>query len=387
MIKNRISRNLVISLFANRQELTVDDAANYLSIPASTVSGIFYRLEKKGIIAKNGTINIGKGRPVHCYRLNLTGVVAACKFDGTEVLGGVLDEQLNILALEKISIKGIYTLEQAGEVLGVLLNRFEKASGVSKEKFDGVGIAINAVQIGGRVFMSSVLPWAEPSMGKKLSHSLGTKVKLINSPVVLAEYQKTDGEIPNSLVRFIVGDGVSAHSIVNGKLLEGSSVLAGELGHIIVDPNGPLCGCGRRGCLEAYCSGLAIRDDIVRNLKSGVNSVANYEILESNSPREAVNQIWKMWKAGDTFIKTYMDRIFGWLGWGLGIVVNILDPDIVRFGGYVLRGREEWMQSVLSKAEQWILNVNARNTLFEPSRVTIEDELRALGTSFYYQEQ
>ncbi len=383
-MKNQISRNLVISLFGNRHELTVDEAAECLSIPASTMSGIFYRLEKKGIIVKNSTKKIGKGRPVHCYRVKLPRAVAACKFDGTEIVGAIFSEELEILASEQIAIKEIANEELAGDILRELLVKLLRASELSYDSLGGVGISINAVQMGDRIFMSSVLPWADSSVSERFSQKLGTEVKLTISPVVLAEYQKIEGKKPNTLVRFIVGDGVSAHSIVNGQLLKGASSLGGELGHVIIDDNGPLCGCGRRGCLEAYCSGLAIRNDIVRNLDSGANSILSYEILAFGNPREAMNHVWEMWKQGDTFLRTYMNRIFGWLGWGLGLIVNILDPDSVCFGGYVLRNRPEWIQEIISKSEQWILHSARRNIAFESSRVTIEDELRVIATGFYY---
>ncbi len=383
-MKNKISQNLIISLLTNRQELTIDEAAEYYSIPASTVSGIFYRLEKKGIIVKNSTKNIGKGRPAHCYRLRLPGKVAVCKFDGTEIVGAILDRNFEILSLDKVLIKNIYTLNEAEEIIRKLVKKLQNSAKLKKKEIDGLGVSVNAVQIGNRVFMSSVLPWANETICERLSSASGLTVKLITLPVVLAEYQKVKDIRPNTLVRYIVGDGVSGHSIVNGQLLKGINGLGGELGHIIADVNGELCGCGRKGCLEALCSGLAIRNGIIRDLKTGITSSLNYEILELNTPREAMKYIYQMWQVGDTFVRAYMDRIFSWLGWGLGLIVNILDPDIVRFGGYVLKERREWIQEIVSKSEQWILHAQTREIALEESLVTLEDELRTIATGFYY---
>jgi glucokinase len=170
-----------------------------------------------------------------------------------------------------------------------------------------------------------------------------------------------------------------------GQCLTGRHSLAGELGHVIVEPGGALCGCGRRGCLETIGTGPAIYRRAIEGLRHGVVSELQLADLEPLAPRAAIGHIWQAWERGDTFAHAMMDPVFDKLAWGLGLVVNLFDPDVIIAGGYVLRDRPEWVTEIERRAQRWILHAAKRRTALLPARASLEDELRVAACEFHSQ--
>jgi len=382
MRSQKPSEKTVLSYLATRIQARLPDIVRAAGMPASTVVGSLARLEKKGLVARAGTQAGVRGRPMATFKIRLPGPIAACQFDGTQLVGTILDTDLHAVAFQKIDLEQVEHIDQAVELLRRLLVDLEAASGLAREDLLGLALSINAVKVGNRTLMSSVLAWASDATPETFTTGLGLPVKLVTLPGVLAEYQTFSTEVPKSIVAFRVGDGISAHSLLAGKVHRGYTHQAGELGHVAVEASGPLCGCGRRGCLEAYGSGPAIVRRVLEELESGVASQLNRQAISACSPREAIEAIWTAWSAGDGYARAFMDPIFDRLGWGLGLVVNLLDPEVVVMGGYVLKDRPEWIDEIVRRSQRWILHGAVRKTRFEPSRVTPEEELRVIGCAF-----
>ena len=379
-----ISEKLVLSFFSARLKATVPEISKHWSIPNSTVLGIINRLKKRGILTSGERTASGRGRPVLTYNLRLPSYVCGFIFDGTRLAGAMFDEQLHIRASETIEFKRVETLEQAVKLVSDQFDYLLDKSNVSKSKVSAVSFAINAVCVGKRLLVSSVLPWANSEFQEKLSEQLGVCVKLSSGPDMLANYQKIPSPVPKSVVMFKAGDGVSCHMILENKLFQGASSLSGEIGHAIINPDGPLCGCGRKGCLEAYCSGSAIYDQVINELQTGVKSVLNVNKLKDISPRKAIELIWQSWQDGDTYVRSCMNGVFDKLAWGLGMVLNLIDPEMVIFGGYVLQDKEDWIKVIKRRSKRWIVNNSQRNTVYQNCSAGLDEQLRAVASAFYY---
>jgi len=203
----------------------------------------------------------------------------------------------------------------------------------------------------------------------------------------LAEYQERllrRPVPPASLVELNVADGISAHTMVQGRPLLGSGCLAGELGHVTVEANGTLCGCGRRGCLEAYGCGPAICRQVADGLAAGVASCLDARSWAGVPPRAAIEQLWNAWQQGDTYVRAVMDAVLDRLAWGLGLVLNLFDPEIVAVHGYVLEGKGAWLAEIKRRAERWTLHAARRRNRVEFGLARLEDEMRVAACRFYY---
>jgi len=376
---------MVYAYLAMRLRASAPEIAEYLGMPLSTVVGVLGKMVDRDLISRGPTAASRRGRPNVIYRLRLPGPIAACQFDGSQCAGAIFDASLGILGQDLRPLGKVEHAEQAAALVREFLGDLCRSAGLGLSHLPGVAISVNAVRIGGRFVTSSVLPWVDQSVEQRFSQALDLPVRVAFLPGLIAEYQKQGKPVPQSLIVFRVGDGVSAHACINGQPYLGSSSLEGELGHVIADPAGPLCGCGRRGCLEALCSGPAIHQRVLRELEAGVVSSVRSADLARGTPREAIGQLWAAWEAGDTYVRACLEQVFDQLAWGLGMVVNLLDPERIVLGGYVLCGHAAWQDEIIRRAQRWIFHAADRRLRFEPSRVTAEDELRVIGASFYYE--
>ena len=148
----------------------------------------------------------------------------------------------------------------------------------------------------------------------------------------LAELNYGAGKGTQNLICITVGTGIGSGLIINGKLVRGASNAAGEIGHIKLQmENGPICGCGDRGCLEAFASGpaiVAMAEEYIRGGKSTkYRELANPDITPYIVAEAA--------KQGDVVAKQIFETIGTYIGIGLSSVVNLLNPEKIVIGGGV----------------------------------------------------
>jgi glucokinase len=384
MLQN-LSEKAVFSFISRRLTVSVPDLAKHFGIPTSTVVGIVNRLVEKKLISAGEALPGRRGRPIITYRLRLARPVYACQIEKTEFSLAIVDQDLGVKALRTVALAPATTLDELlAEVKSQLLQTQEAAE-IPDEHTLGLALAVSATQFGRSKVSSSVLPWLNDGSLARFTEFLKVPVRLVRLSLLLAEYQQFACPGPESLVRFDVGDGVSAHSMIEGQMYLGTSAMAGELGHVVIEPEGPLCGCGKRGCLEAYCSGPAIYRKVLDDLSYGVVSTLEPGRLSNMKVRDAIEQVWQAYKTGDNYSRACMEQVLDLLARSLGLVVNLLDPEVVTLGGYVLKQHGDWVESLRQRAQRWILNAADRKTKYMASRASLEDELRYVGSSYFYE--
>lgn len=380
-MKPSFSEKTVLSYISTRKQVTVSEVAEQFGMPAPTVVGILNRLQKKRRVAPGKPLPSRRGRPVITYHLCIAGPTAVFLFDGTQLAGAIFDNDLSVLALETVDDSCVRSLDEASSLLKKCLTNLLTEAGLDGEQSVEVAVVLNGLYLGNRALESTVLPWANNLLVDSFSNSLGMPIRLISSrSLLLAEYQQiVKKPLPQMMVRFSVGDGISANMLMAQQIYEGISLRAGQLGHVVLDPKGPYCGCGRRGCLEGYCSGPAIVKQVLDAMEHGISCSIDYERLKSTPTREAIELIWCAWKGGDKEIRTCMEDVFDQLSRALGLIMNLLDPEMIVFGAYVLSGRPEWLKEIKRRSQQWTFDSSERTTRIDLSQVTIEDQLRAIA--------
>jgi glucokinase len=388
MIAENLSEKTVLDYFILTGRSSIPRLAGWCGTPSTTALGIVRRLVAKGLLARGPETLGSRGRPVVTYGPRLPNPLLVCQFDGTELAGGLVDRDLEIRGTQTREVSGIRQKELAVEALRGLCAGILAGAGMARESVAGLSLTINAVDVGGQCLMSSVLPWVDDTLEAVFSAGLGLDVRMTRTPIqVTAEYQRRAGQEkspPSSIVAFHVADGVSAHTIVEGRPLGGQCCLAGELGHVIAEREGSLCGCGRRGCLEAYCSGPAICRRASEGLGAGVASRLVPSQFNGASPRAGVEQLWEAWHSGDTYARAVMEDVLDRLGWGLGLVLNLLDPQVVAMHGYVVQNKPAWLEEIHRRAARWTLHAARRDNRVEPGIAELADELRVAACDYYY---
>jgi glucokinase len=161
------------------------------------------------------------------------------------------------------------------------------------------------------------LPWKDVPLVAMMSRSTGAKVQLANDADMagLGEFHHGVGRGTRNMVYITWSTGVGGGLIIDGKLHRGAHGTAGEVGHMIIDPNGPLDNCGQRGCLEAFVSGTA---------------------LARESGRPAV-ELFASAARGDRHARAVVEKAAHFMGIALISLTNVIDPEMFVIGGGVSR--------------------------------------------------
>jgi len=152
------------------------------------------------------------------------------------------------------------------------------------------------------------------------------------------EFRHGAGRGARSLVLLTVGTGIGSGVILDGKLWQGEGGYAGEIGHITVNPEGEACGCGNRGCLETEASAPRM--------------VRNFQALTGRTDITDSRDIYLLAKAGDTAALESFRTLAYWLGIGIGIVINMLNPGMILIGGGVVSAGKLLLGPVAEEARR-----------------------------------
>jgi glucokinase len=239
------------------------------------------------------------------------------------------------------------SFSRAEEGLGVVLERIEESldaalgkAGVKRERLAGLGIASpGAVDVArGIVPNAPQLPgWQDVPLGRLLGERFGLPTLLENdaSAAALGEHRFGAGRGSRNMLYITVSTGVGGGIIIDGGLYRGKSGAAGEMGHVVIDMNGPPCRCGARGCLESLASGTAIAKRGEELAESGDSPIlARLREEEGQVTAEMMERATRM---GDAASREAFRQAGHYFGVALAGFVNIFDPEAIVIGGGVAK--------------------------------------------------
>ncbi|MDR5675949.1 MAG: ROK family protein [Armatimonadota bacterium] len=187
--------------------------------------------------------------------------------------------------------------------------------------------------------------WRDVPLRGMLEERLGRPVVLENdaNAAAVGEWWCGAGRGSRHLVYVTVSTGVGGGLVLDGRLYRGATDTAGEIGHVLVDPEGPVCSCGRRGHLEGIASGPAIARWVHERIREGRPSV-----LATGRPFSA-REVAEAAEAGDALAREAFERAGRYLGWTVAGLLNLLNPEVVVIGGGVARAGR-WLFDPLREA-------------------------------------
>lgn len=269
---------------------------------------------------------------------------------GTKIIGGVVDPSGTIIDRERIETPregGLETVARIAEVAKSLASRHD---------VDAVGVSLAGFISKDRKRMETnpnIANMKGLAIHDELERATGLAIHLENDANCAAwgEYRFGAGQGSNPMIMITVGTGVGGGLIIDGKLLIGAFGTAGEVGHVPIIPNGEICGCGMRGCLEQYASGNALRRYVRRaientpNLGAKILSLGNGEVDGIEGPH-----ITEAAKAGDPIALAAFNEIGDLLGYAISGFTSIIDPEVVVIGGGVVDAGEILLDPIRASA-------------------------------------
>lgn len=280
---------------------------------------------------------------------------------GTKILAALVDGEGKILGEAKRATRGEEGQQVVIERIIMTAKDAIAAAGVKPGTVAAAGIgAPGPVDVAtGVVYNPPNLPgWDQVPLGPALQAVLGIPVFVDNDVNVgsMGEFTLGAGRGVQDMVALFVGTGVGGGVVVGGRLHRGFRGSAGEIGHMIVDPGGPVCGCGRRGCLEAFASRTAIERDVQAGLAAGRPSVMGDLLASAKRNRLTSGVIAKALEQQDALMIEIMARVHLYLGLAVANIVNFLDPEAIVFGGGVVESLgESFLEPVRQIARPYFL--------------------------------
>lgn len=279
---------------------------------------------------------------------------------GTKILAAVVDKSGRIVTEVKFKTRAEKGPDVVIERIAETARQAAQKAGLAWTDVKGLGIGAPGPMDPetGVVYNPPNLPgWDEVSLGPRLSQALGVLVCVENDVNLgtLGEHALGAGRGTKDMVGIFVGTGVGGGLILNGQLHSGFRHAAAEVGHMIVLADGPVCGCGKRGCLEAVASRTAIERDIQAGLATGRKSLIP-KLTNKGIRRLTSGVLAKALRQGDPLVTEIMSRAQWYLGLLTASIVNLIDPEMIVFGGGVVEALgEEFLTPIRTTARQYFI--------------------------------
>ncbi len=292
---------------------------------------------------------------------------------GTKTLGAIFDGSGKIIHRLKRKTKA--GGDSAGNVENVIISVVEDMlaeAGIKKSQIQAIAAGAPGVinQETGIVLFSPNLPWRDYDIRTPIESKFGAPFFIGNdvNVGVLGEYKYGAAKGCRNVVGFFVGTGMGGGLILNGKLFTGSGFKGAEYGHMVLEPEGPLCGCGQRGCLEAFSSKKGMSAYILQQASRGRQSALAESIQAGVFKSSALK---KALAENDPVVVEAVDRACHYLAIATGNMINTFSPDMVVYGGGVIEAVGDiFLKKILSEVDRYCM----------PSiRSTVQLKTAALG--------
>src|SRR4051794_21635806 len=323
-----LQRVLAVLLDARGEAVTQADLTRTTGLAAGTVSSIVRELAAAAVV---DTV-AGSGRRGTTVRLARgAGLVAGVDFGHSHVMVAVGDMVGQILAESRRPIDPGHDhgegLDRAGELLDGLLEGLD----AHHHELRNIGLGLPAPISDEVVMSSAILPgWVGVNARSAAAERFGRDVQIDNDANLgaLAEHRHGAGQGHADMVFVKVSSGVGAGLIIDNTLFRGSTGTSGEIGHLTLDDQGPLCRCGSRGCLEAYAaSGTAL------------------SMMSEQMPGATVDDLVQAAHEGNVAALRVFEDAGLHLGWGLAALTNLVNPGIIVVGGDMARAGDLLLDS------------------------------------------
>ena len=371
---------LILSYLRDRGQLSQKELCALTQLGSSTVSSIVTRLrEKEMIVETQGKSHTRGPKPV-LLAINRVGrYLVGAELNPAYVRLGLFDFHTAILDHIQIPLAST-DVEHVTQTLTTnvldLLNKHD----IHKTSVLGIGVTISGtISADGVVELSSTFGWKHVPLQARLTHQLGFAVHIFTTRVrLLAELSLTGQDQYSNALYLNVADGVSCNVIAEGHLFHGSSHRSGEIGHVIVDPAGPLCGCGHRGCLEALVGGPALARRIQQDLADGAGTVLRDLVNERDNHRTIISTWGLAIRQKDAYALRLQQEVISTLAWATAIAINLYDPAMVVLAGYVCdQCQRELADAIKASFDTQVYDGQARSIPIRPAKAA--DERYILG--------
>ncbi|MGD2178461.1 MAG: ROK family transcriptional regulator [Anaerolineae bacterium] len=307
-----------------------------LSIP--TVSNIVESLRAEQLVQDLGQGDSRGGRRPQLFGFNPhVRYVVALSLAKTKLTIGLLDLDGNILTRREHATEAMNTPSEGMQQIIETVDGLMASEAVAEKEAAYIGLSVPGVvdPDDGRLVVSNPLQWYDVPLGQRLAERFDLPILVENDGIAAAWAERRIGadQGRNHMVVFLFQEtGMGSGVIINGQVYRGASGVAGEIGHMVVDGNGPRCTCGNYGCLLVMVAQSALVAQGRQAIEDGVDTIMA-RIVDGDVGALTLDTIIEALAQGDRVAFTLVDRIGRYLGNAVAKVVHILNPSKVIIAG------------------------------------------------------
>lgn len=331
---------MILTMLRKHGRLSQTELCRLAQIGSSTASTIVARLRDKGLVVETRGLSERRGPKPSMLELNPQSLYVI----GAEISPSYLYIGLfNFIGQMKDKTRIPLGLDHSVRHVLELLNRHIPEI-INRGKLDldqilGAGFTLSgSVSADGSISLSSPMGWKDVPLKQKLGELFSFPVRVYSNRVrLLAEFEIEPALEAKNILYLNVANGVGATVYMNGRLMFGATGRYGEIGHTVVDPEGPQCGCGHVGCLEAFISGPALSARIMHDYQQG--QAAIFTALLANEKQPTPEELVAFWgeavKDHDNYAIQLRQEVANLFADAAALAINSYDPDVVILGGYI----------------------------------------------------
>lgn len=361
-----IDRQIVLNIVREHQPIARAEIARKMMVGTGRVTLLVNELLREGWLVEGETVDAPRGRRPRMLRLRTHDrliIAVDVRFSRTFVM-------LSDFGGTQIALESFPTCASPDALIHDITERVDSLLRTHGNggRCEGVGLVIpgNVDPRTGTVLSAPQLGWRMIDIRERLEAATGLPVYLDGAPVACALAQlwfSRHEPGAGSFVYVTVSEGVGAGVVVDNQIVRGLSQTAGEFGHTLIDPDGPPCMCGSRGCLEAYTSNVAT---LSRYMGVHLPLSDMRQVLQESGLTMPI--LIQRAREGDERARDALLETGRYLGLGLSTIVNFLNPERIYVGGEITTAWDLVEPRIRSAVRQRALTAIAAETPIIPDR-------------------
>ena len=314
-----INRDIVLEIIRSKQPVARADLARASGLQPSTISAIVEQLINEKWVSEGAISRRPRGRPSTLLSLNDAMVILVADIRPHQAIVALVDLNGRFLAREAVPLVS----DPARSVAKVVQCMQAMRTAHNDRSFEGIGISMpgRVDPETQRLILAPNLKWSDYDIKDAIERQMNLQVELANAAnaCLLAELWSGRLDGIRNAVLITVSEGIGGAILANGQIITSRNGLAGEFGHSPIDPTGPVCGCGQRGCWEVFASSTA--------------ALRYYAELNPKSRVTTIHELLRLAEEGDPNAVAAITRQATHIGRGLRIVTAALAPEVVLITG------------------------------------------------------
>ncbi|HHT96286.1 MAG TPA: ROK family transcriptional regulator [Clostridiales bacterium] len=372
----QMNKKAVLDIIRTKGPINKSEIAKLVELSIPTVMKISDDLTESGLIHV-----VGKGESNGGKRPELLGMISNAYYmvgvdiGRSKTIAIIMNLNGDIIYKKKIKTgntnPAIELLERTTEII----NQTILESKISINKILGIGIVTPGLidYKNGVVIFSPDFQWENVNIKKHLGNAfeIPIHVESSNRAMALGEGWFGAAEKSKYFICINLGHGIGSAIMEKGDFYRGNSGSSGEIGHITLEKDGPICDCGNRGCLEALASGNAIAERAKKYINDG-KSTEITKFIENGINNIEAKEVFDAAKTGDLIANKIIDEAIEYLGIGIANYINLLDPDLIVLAGGMVNAGDCFIDKVKESIKRRQMKFAGTNVRLEVTKLGMD---------------